>query len=125
MVLKLTRFKFVKFEDRQVAQNGVNRKVRVWTLEDKKANKKGVNYEVDRSGNPGIKDSTVEFTLEALDQKGKSFKVEEKTKFTLPFGSKDSKHVYFLKEVDLANKKLEVEYLDASGKKKSEFFNFK
>ena len=123
--LMKNRFKFIKFEDKKIAKNGLEQEKRFWTIEDKKPNKKGVTYEVNDKGRPGILDSTIEFTLEALGQEGKSFKVEEKTRFTLPFNAKDNANFYVVKNVDLKGKKLEVEYLDHAGSKATKVLNFK
>ena len=123
--LMKNRFKFIKFEDKKIAKNGLEQEKRFWTIEDKKPNKEGVTYEVNDKGRPGILDSTIEFTLEALGQGGRSFKVEEKTRFTLPFNAKDNANFYVVKNVDLAGKKLEVEYLDHAGGKATKVLNFK
>ena len=104
---------------------GIQQPVKVWIFEDQKSNKKGVKYEFESNGNlfgmrnraKGIMDSTAEFLLEALDQEGSPFKVEEGTSFSLPFDPRAKEKPYFLKRIDLGKKVAEVEYTDKDGKK--------
>lgn len=119
------RFKFVKMVERQVMKNGVMQPVKIWEIEDLKPNKIGTIYEVDRQGKPGIKDVTVELVLQALGQGGNPFKVEENTRFSLPFDANAKQKPYLLKNVDLANKTIDVEYTHKDGTLKLRTMNFK
>ena len=122
--LMKNRFKFVELKEKQMRKGGINQQVKFWVIEDLKPNKKGVTYEIDRQGNPGILDSTVEFALDAIGKGGETFKVEERTRFSLPFDANAKEKPYLLK-VDRENKKIEIEYTDKDGNKKSESLNFK
>ena len=122
--LMKNRFKFIGVANKQMKKNGINQNVREWIIEDKQPNKKG-QFRVDRRGNPGVLDSTVELDLDALKQKGQTFKVQENTTFSLPFNADAKEKPYLLKKVDLANKQVEIEYVDKSGSKKSDKLGYK
>lgn len=118
------RFKFI-------AVKGEGARSRIWVIEDLKPNKKGVTYEFDKKGNlvgspdkVGVKDSTVEFKLNALNEGGKSFKLEENTRFKLPNKGGDETKDYFFKSINLAEKTLLVEYKTADGSTKTQEINF-
>lgn len=123
--LMKNRFKFLKFENKNMVKGGIRQDVGEWTIQDKQPNKKGVEYKIDRRGNPGIFDSTVELELNALKEQGKPFQVAENTPFSLPFDPDAKEKPYLLKKVDRANNKVEIEYTDKVGKKKTDFFGFK
>lgn len=123
--LMKNRFKFLRVEEETVEKNGIKQKVRYWILGDLQPNKVGEEYKIDRQGNPGILDSTVEFTLQALREGGNPFKVKENTRFSLPFDANAKEKPYLLKKVDLQNQTVEVEYKDSAGNAKSETFRFK
>lgn len=86
-------------------------------VEDQRPNKKGKVYEIPTQIPEGNKpkfyqyDRTAVLSLEALGESGKTFKVEEYTRFGLPSAS--SKKDYLLKSV--TPEKIEVEYTDPSG----------
>ncbi len=119
------RFRFVNMLQRQEVRNGVMQPVKIWQIEDLKPNKKGTIYEVDRQGRPGIQDITVELVLQALGQGGNPFKVEENTRFSLPFDADAKEKPYLLKSVDLDNKTIGVEYTHSDGTLKLHTMNFK
>lgn len=119
------RFRFVRMVQRQVMKSGVMQPVKIWQIEDLKPNKKGVIYEVDRQGRPGIQDITVELVLLALGQGANPFKVEENTRFSLPFDPNAKEKPYLLKSVDTENKTIEVEYTHRDGTLKLHTMNFK
>lgn len=122
--LMQNRFKFLKHEKINMVKGGIRQDVSEWTLVDKQPNKKGVEYKIDRRGNPGIFDSTIKLELNALKEKGKPFEVAENTTFALPFDEKAKVKPYLLKMVDLVKKNVEIEYTDKDGNKKSKFFTF-
>ncbi len=86
-------------------------------VEDQKPNKKGKVYEIPTQIPEGNKpkfyqyDRTAILSLEALGESGKPYKVEENTRFGLPFSS--DKKDYLLKSV--TPEKIEVEYTDPAG----------
>ncbi|MBK1829394.1 hypothetical protein JIN77_01535 [Verrucomicrobiaceae bacterium R5-34] len=123
--LMKNRFKFVRLEKKQVKKGGITTEERFWIIEDKQPNKKGVTYEIDRQGNPGIFDSTVEFQLNALGQEGETFKVPEMTRFSLPFDANATEKPYLLKSVDRINNKVEIEYTDKEGNTKTQVLDIK
>jgi len=90
-------------------------------IEDQRPNKKGKVYEIPnnipdaRKANYYQYDRSAVFTLEALGQGGKEFKVEENTKFGLNAGG--SAKNCLLKKV--TPESVEVEYTDASGSVKT------
>lgn len=99
------RFKFIGFEDRTVRNERVNidEKVRYAIFEDQKENKKGLKYEMPqrfpRAQRPDYiqYDRTAILDLRAIGRSGQTFKVEERTAFSLPAG--EAEKGYFLKEV--------------------------
>ncbi|MGJ8676271.1 MAG: Amuc_1099 family pilus-like system protein [Akkermansiaceae bacterium] len=109
------RFKFV-------ATKGEGRNM-IWVIEDLQLNKKGKVYEFDRKGNMqgapdrefGIMDSKVTFELKALDQKGKTFIVEENNRFSLPYSEASENQSYLFKSIDLVNKIITIEYKNKEG----------
>ncbi|BDS05927.1 hypothetical protein NT6N_09670 [Oceaniferula spumae] len=121
--LMKNRFKFLGVEEEEVRKNGIAQVERYWLLEDKQPNKLGKKYKVDRQGNPGILDSTVEFTLNALGQGASPFKVKENTRFSLPFNENATEKPYLLKKVDLDAQNVEIEYTDKEGNTKSLLLN--
>jgi len=122
--LMKNRFKLLALEEKEVVKGGIRQNQRIWVLGDKQPNKLNQKHRVDRQGNPGILDSTVEFSLEALKENGKAFKVPENTTFSLPFDEAAKEKPYLLKNVDLPNKEIEVEYTDKEGNKKSVMLAF-
>lgn len=118
------RFKLLDVEEREIERSGIKQKVKVWIFEDQKPNKKGTKYEFDSRGNlfglrnrsRGIMDSTAELLLDALGQAGNPFKVEENTRFSLPFDPNAKEKPYLLKKVDIDNKTIDIEYTDKDGK---------
>ncbi len=126
-------FKFLRVFEVPIEKNGITQNKKRWEIEDLKPNKKGEKYLFDRGGklvgDPdgklGITDSTVELRLKALGQGGNPFKLEENSRFSLPFDEKAAKKPYLLKKVDLKNLKVEVEYTDKDGNKKLHIMPFK
>ena len=116
------RFKFVSYSK----DSGVG----LWEIEDLKPNKKGRRYLFNRRGNMagaakrefGIMDSIVEFELKAIKQEGKTFKVEENNKFSLPYGAEEKN--YLFKSIDLDKKMITIEYKDKDGEIKMHSINF-
>lgn len=120
------RLKFVGVEEREQVKHGIKQMLKIWLIEDMKPNKAGTKYYFNRQGRRvsegvpiGIVDSTVELTLNALKQDGKSFKVEENMKFSLPYDENATVKPYLLKKVDVRAKSIEIEYSDPSGVKKT------
>lgn len=119
------RFKFISVQ-------GADARSRVWTIEDLKPNKKGVIYKFDKKGNIpgdpkrdfGIMDSTLELKLVALNESGKSFKVEENNTFELPIKGGAEKKTYLFKSIDLNDKKALIEYKAADGSTATQAINF-
>lgn len=117
------RFKLLGSEVRKelTASTGVEREITYVRIEDQRFNKKGVVYEFpaplsEERMNEHLKyDRTAIFSLEALGQGGKEFKVEENTTFALPSGgaTKD----YLLKTVSPTS--VTVEYTDGAGERKT------
>ena len=95
--------------------------VTIVRVEDQRPNKKGTIYKIpaplaDQRKNEHLQyDRTAILSLEALGFKGKEFKVEENTTFSLPPGS-DKKDYKVLK---VTPDSIEVEYPDASATKKT------
>ncbi len=126
------RFKWLSSEKKQMP-NGMDNTI--WIIEDLAPNKQGRKYRFDKKGNldgektrafgKGIMDSVVELTLQALGEGGNPFVVDENTRFSLPFDAQSTQKPYLLKNVDLVNKSIEVEYTDKDGKKKSHVMKFK
>lgn len=113
------RFKMLSSEKRtEVNPSTKSEQERTYVkVEDQKANKKGKVYEIPTQIPDGNKpkfyqyDRTALLSLEALGESGKTFKVEEYTRFGLP--SSSTKKDYLLKSV--TPEKIEVEYTDPSG----------
>lgn len=124
------RFKFAGLDERRNPNGIVDV---IWVIEDLKPNKLGVTYRFDRRGDldgdparkRGVMDSTVELILRALEQAGSPFKLEENTRFSLPFNEKAAQKPYLLKKVDLTNKIVEVEYTAKDGTKKIHPISYK
>ncbi len=116
------RFKYAAVEKEKLP-SGITESI--WVIEDLKPNKAGKKYRFDKRGNMpgapnrqfGIMDSTVELSLQALGQGGNPFKLEENTRFSLPFDAKAKDKPYLLKKVDRDNLRVEVEYTDKAGKR--------
>ena len=116
------RFKFVGLDRRRNA-NGVTDVI--WIIEDLLPNKKGTQYRFDKrgdlDGHPGrslgIMDSVVQLVLEALDEGGKPFEIEENTYFSLPYDEEAKQKPYLLKSIDLNERTIIVEYQDKEGNK--------
>ncbi len=112
------RFKLAKIEERteKNERTGVEKTMKYATFEDLKPNNKGITYEVPRRmtniQRPNFVhyDRTAVFDLKAARYEGKTFKVEERTAFSLPPGAKEKP--FFLKEV--TDEKVTVEVRDAS-----------
>lgn len=130
--LMQNRFKFKSVAEKQIKKSGILQTVKVWLVEDLKPNKLGEIYRFDRRGKRvgedglpidagpiGVIDSTVELTLQALGQGGSPFKIEENTRFALPFDEKATEKPYLLKSVDVQAKTVEIEYTDKEGMKKT------
>jgi len=130
--LMQNRFKFKGIEEKEIKKSGITQMAKIWIIEDLQPNKKGVVYRFDKKGKRvgedgnrveggpiGIIDSTVELTLQALAQGGSPFKVEENTRFSLPFDEKATEKPYLLKAVDVKTKTVEIEYTDKEGNTKS------
>ncbi|MGE9269078.1 MAG: Amuc_1099 family pilus-like system protein [Verrucomicrobiales bacterium] len=91
------RFKLLKVETRQEESSTGTIDREYATLEDQKANKKGKTYDIPyrlssrekAEGHSVFNDYTVIFTLEAVGQEGKEFKVEENMTFALPAEAKE------------------------------------
>ncbi len=119
----LNRFKLLGSEVIKEHNSKINIDVDVTMVrvEDQRPNKKGIIYKIpaplaEQRKNEHLQyDRTAILSLEALGFKGKEFKVEENTTFALP-PSSDKKDYKVLKITDNA---IEVEYLDASGAKKT------
>lgn len=127
------RFKFLDVEEKEVDKNGIKQMVKIWIFEDLKPNKKGDKYrftqrgELEDLGNRsrGIMDSTLDLLLQALGQGGSPFKLEEGTRFSLPYDPDAKEKPYLLKKIDLDSKRAEVEYTDKDGKKQIHPMPFK
>jgi hypothetical protein len=99
------RFKVLGSELRQIVNPRTNAptEVTIVRIEDQRPNKKGDIYEFpaplseERRNEFAQNDRTAVFSLEALGNEGKEFKVEERTAFALPQDS--DKKDYFLKKV--------------------------
>lgn len=117
------RFKFLGSEVREQFNKRINidEKITIVRIEDQRANKKGDIYEIpaplseQRRNEFAQHDRTAVFTLEAIGQEGKEFKVEERTAFALP--SNAAQKDYFLKSV--SPNAAVVEFTDAEGARKS------
>jgi len=99
------RFKFLKFEKREVENERLNitEEVTFAIFEDQSENKKGKKYEIPNRLPRAQRqawlqyDRTAYLDLQAIGEKGKVFPVEEGTKFALPSSAKEKN--YLLKEV--------------------------
>lgn len=119
----MNRFKLLGSEVRKVT----NEKFQTVTdvtfvrIEDQRPNKKGKVYELpaplseSQKNNYLQRDGVAVFSLEALGQNGKEFKVEENTTFALPPSS--SKKDYLVKSVTPDS--VAVEYTNPAGEKKT------
>jgi hypothetical protein len=91
--------------------------VTIVRVEDQRPNKKGLVYEMpsplpDERKNEHLQyDRTAILSLEAIGERGKEVKVEERTSFALPFNA--PKKQYFLKKVSPTS--IIVEYSDDQG----------
>lgn len=114
------RFKLLGSETRKEMNPRTNSEVEITytRIEDQRPNKKGKVYEFPAPMNEGLvnqylqHDRTAIFSLEALGNSGKEFKVEENTRFALP--SDGAKKDYLAKTV--TPESVTVEYTDADGK---------
>jgi len=101
----MNRFKFLRVEERTVRNQRLNidEQLQFAIYEDQRENKKGRLYEVPnripRAERENFRnfDRTAVLELGAVGQGGKEFKVEENTRFALPFDGKEK--TYLLKEV--------------------------
>jgi len=117
------RFKLLGAETRKINNPKLNmeQEFKFVRVEDQKPNKKGKIYELKQNfrdeeiGTYSQFDRTAILKLDALDQGGTEFKVEENTTFGLPANSE--KKDYLLKSV--TPEKIEVEYTAADGTKKT------
>ena len=117
------RFKLVGNEVRNVMDKRINieREQTFVRIEDQRANKKGVIYEIpsplsqERANDHRQYDRTAILSLEAIGKKGVEFKVEENLTFSLPNDS--GKDDY--KVTKVTPESIEVEYTDAAGAKKT------
>lgn len=99
------RFKMLGSELRQIENPKTHspQEVTIVRIEDQRPNKKGDIYEFpsplseERRNEFAQSDRTAVFSLEALGQEGKEFKVEERTAFAIPQDA--DKKDYFLKKV--------------------------
>ena len=115
----LNRFKLLGSEVREELNKATNvPKDVTWVrVEDQRPNKKGMTYEFpsplqEERMNEYMKfDRTAVFSLEALGQNGKEFKVEENLTFSLPSGG--AKKDYRAKVV--TPESVTIEYTDADG----------
>jgi len=127
------RFKFVRVFEVEIERSGMTQMDKRWEIEDLKPNKAGTKYLFDKRGvmigfpkrESAIMDSTIELTLKALNQAGSPFKLEENSRFSLPFDPEATEKPYLLKEVNLANKTIDVEYTDKDGKPQIHSMQFK
>jgi hypothetical protein len=120
------RFKFTG--SKQIKQ--VNKKigaeidVTIVEVEDQKPNKLGVKYDIPAgfrksdARNFSHFDRTAILTLDALDIKGKEFKIEENTSFSLPPGGEKKDY----KLLEVTPDKIKVEVTDKDGNKKTHEF---
>lgn len=118
------RFKYlghVKKEQMNPAIN-VMEEITLARIEDQKANKIGVIYEIPAPLKTGQKskfiqhDRSAVMKLEALGQGGKEMIIEENTRFSLPAGKEEKP--YLLKSVEPG--KITVEYTDSDGQKRTD-----
>jgi hypothetical protein len=117
------RFKLLGSEQRRELNKRTNSEVDVTIvrIEDQRHNKKGDIYEVpsplqeERINEYAQFDRTAVFTLEAVGEAGKEFKVEERTPFGLPSSSPEKD--YLLKSVTPTS--VVVEYPAADGSRKT------
>jgi hypothetical protein len=113
------RFKFTGMVEKEITseRTKLTQNVKFGQYEDLKPNKLGEKYE-SQYGLPDAQleasayhDRTAVLELRAIDNEGKEFKVEERTKFALPPDAPEKN--YFLKKV--TPDAIEVEYTDAEG----------
>jgi hypothetical protein len=113
------RFKFTGMTEKEIIspRTKLAQMVKFGLYEDLKPNKLGEKYE-SQYGLPDAQleasayhDRTAVLELQAIDNQGKEFKVEERTKFALPPDAPEKN--YYLKKV--TPEAIEVEYTDAAG----------
>lgn len=109
------RFKFIGFTERQITSERTNlvQKVKFAQYEDLKHNKKGERYE-SQYGLPDaqLTQSAYYDRTAVMEFEGTAFKVEERTKFSLPPGGEDGE--FFLKQV--TPDRIVVEFAGSDGK---------
>jgi hypothetical protein len=109
------RFKFLGFTERQVTseRTKLTNNVKFAEYEDLKHNKKGERYE-SQYGLPDaqLTQSAYYDRTAVMEFEGTEFKVEERTKFSLPPGGEDGE--FFLKQV--TPERIVVEFAGADGK---------
>lgn len=109
------RFKFLGFTERQVTseRTKLTNNVKFAEYEDLRHNKKGERYE-SQYGLPDaqLTQSAYYDRTAVMEFEGKEFKVEERTKFSLPPGGEDGE--FFLKQV--TPERIVVEFSGADGK---------
>ena len=118
------RFKYLGHVERKEMNQaiGVQETVTYARIEDQKANKDKVVYEIpaplsEAKQKPYIQhDRSAVLKLEALGQGGKEMVIEENTRFSLPAGEKQKP--YLLKSV--TPKEIVVEFVDSEGNKVTE-----
>ncbi len=117
------RFKLLGSEKRMEKSERTNseKEVTIVRIEDQQENKKGTIYEfpaplaAQRAGDFTKYDRTAIFSLEALGQEGKEFKVQENMTFGLPTDSATKNY----KVKDVTADSVTVEYTDPEGETKS------
>lgn len=117
------RFKLLGSEKRMEKSERTNseQEMTIVRIEDQQENKKGTIYEfpaplsTQRAADYTKYDRSAIFSLEALDQEGKEFKIQENMTFGLPADSATKN--YKLKQVTVDS--VIVEYTDADGEAKS------
>lgn len=109
------RFKFLGIVEKEVVNERAKmmQKVKVAQYEDLKSNKKGERYE-SQYGLPDaqLNQNAYYDRTAVLEFEGMEFKVEERTKFSLPPGGEDGE--FFLKQV--TPERIVVEFAGADGK---------
>jgi hypothetical protein len=108
------RFKFLGIVEKEVTspRTGLTRYVKLAQYEDLKPNKKGERYE----SQYGLPDAQLEASAyhdrtAVMEFQGKEFKVEERTRFSLPPGGGGQE--FFLKQV--ARDRIVIEFMGADG----------
>lgn len=120
----MNRFKLIGSDVRKELNPRTNaeNEITIVTIEDQRANKKGVRYEFPAPLQDDARklrflqyDRTAVLSLEALDQSGKEFRVEENTTFGLPQDAPDKN--YLIKKI--TPDVITVEYPAADGSRKT------